>query len=253
MSTITPVSTGMYIYAFMSSQSVVPMPESVVGIDGKPIVIETVDGVAVAMSPIESKKIRPQRKNLAAHQEVVTWLAQNCDMLPVAFGLVADDIQQVKRLMLSHSAVLSDQVARVAGHMEMAVQLRWAVPNVVQHFVERYPDLSSIRSAIANGTASRDEQIAAGQLLESLINAERQEYTARFTEAIRNTCKEFEVQPAKDPADVMRLACLVSRDAEDQFTQAIYKAASLFSDEFAVSFNGPWPPYSFVSLALSLE
>ncbi len=254
MSASTSVSTGLYIYAFLDVSTGTPtVPAELVGIDSAPIHIQTHRSIAIAMSSIESKKIRPQRKNLAAHQEVVTYLAKHYDMLPVAFGLVADDLDQVTKLMISHEAVLAEQIERVAGHLEMAVNLRWAVPNVVQYFVERYTELSEIRQAIASGSASRDEQIAAGQLLESLISAERQEHTTRFTEVLRNVCKEIEVQPAKDEADCMRLACLIERTSEDKFTQAVYQAASLFSDDFAVNFNGPWPPYSFVNLALSLE
>ncbi len=104
-------------------------------------------------------------------------------------------------------------------------------------------------------------------MLEKLIAAERQEYTERFvsvlngfrvgqpsaTDQVVNLCKEIDVQPVRDDADVMRLACLIPRDAEETFNQAVYKAASEFSDEFSVAFNGPWPTYSFVNLSLSLE
>ncbi len=142
MSASTNVCTGHYIYAFLNTGgSSLQMPTNVVGIDGAAIQFQLAGNLAMAMSPIESKKIRPQRKNLAAHQEVVTYLARNYDMLPVAFGLIADDIDQVNRLLTTHHAVLTEQIARVAGHMEMYVNLRWAVPNVIQYFVERYSQL----------------------------------------------------------------------------------------------------------------
>lgn len=268
MSVSTNVSTGLYIYAFLNTDGSTPkVPENIVGIDGAAIQFQLSDKLAMAMSPIESKKIRPQRKNLAAHQEVVTYLARNYDMLPVAFGLIADDISQVDRLLTTHHSVLSEQIDRVAGHMEMYVHLRWTVPNVIQYFVERYSELAEARNAIASGNATRDDQIAVGQMLEKLISAERQEYTDRFINALngkptgqaysvdsqRDLCKEIDVQPVRDEADVMRLACLIPRDAEDAFSQAVYQAASEFSDEFAVAFNGPWPTYSFVNLSLSLE
>lgn len=254
MSTTTQVKTGLYIYAFMNTDGLpTSIPSDLVGIDDSPIEVLTEGQLAVAVSFIESRKIRPQRKNLSAHQKIVTWLAGQCDMLPVAFGLIADDVQQVKRLVANHGQVLATEVARVAGHMEMTVLMRWTVPNVVQYFVERNADLLAIRNALAQGTASREEQIAAGQLLESLVNADREFHTRRFTEVIRSVCKEIDVQPTKEDRDVMRLACLIPREGEPQFSQAIYQAASLFSDEFEISFNGPWPPYSFVNLALSLE
>ncbi len=254
MSSSIDTSTGLYIYAFLKTATTAPaLPDNVTGIDGAPIQFQTSGNLALAMSPTEAKKIRPQRKNLAAHQEVVTYLAKHYDMLPVAFGLIADDIAQVDRLLSSHRQVLLEQIDRVAGHMEMSVNLRWAVPNVVQYFVDRHSQLSEARSVIASGQATRDDQIAVGQLLERLVNDERQQHTARFTECLHSVCKEIEIQPARDEADVMRLACLIARDSEEDFTQAVYQAAKLFSDDFSIAFNGPWPPYSFVSLSLSLE
>lgn len=254
MSLSTDVTTGLYIYAFLNTNGSCPtVPDSLKGIDGAALQFQLAGNLAMAMSPTESKKIRPQRKNLAAHQEVVTYLAKNYDMLPVAFGLIADDVNQVDKLLASHRDVLTEQIERVAGHMEMNVNLRWVVPNVVQYFVDRYSDLSEARGIIASGTATRDDQIAVGQLLERLVNSEREEHAARFTEVLNGFCKELDIQKPRDEADVMRLACLISRDAEEAFSQAVYKAASLFSDDFSIAFNGPWPPYSFVNLALSLE
>lgn len=254
MSLTTDVSTGLYIYAFLNTAGAKSdLPTNITGIDGAPIQFQHAGNLAMAMSSIQAKKIRPQRKNLAAHQEVVTYLAKNYDMLPVAFGLIADDVDQVNRLLGSHRQVLVEQIERVAGHMEMSVNLRWSVPNVVQYFVERYSELAEARQVIANGQATRDDQIAVGQMLESLINAERQQHTDKFTDILKPVCKEIDIQPAREEADIMRLACLISRDAEEELTQAVYKAAQLFSDDFSISFNGPWPPYSFVSLSLSLE
>lgn len=250
----TMTSTGMYIYAFLRAESIQGRTHTeLAGIDGSPVSFVTVGAIAAATSATEVKKIRPQRKNLAAHQDVVTHLARNYDMLPVAFGLIADDVQQVEQVLRSHQETLVEQINRVSGHLEMTVNLRWSVPNVVQYFVDRYEALSEARAAIAAGTATRDDQIAMGQYFEKLLNLEREQHTAKFLEVLNPFCKEIDVQPPREEADCMRLACLIQRDSEEAFNQAVYRAASLFSDDFSISFNGPWPTYSFVKLALSLE
>lgn len=258
MTTSTEVATGMYIYAFLRAASVspenlAPQAAALIGIDGASIRFITHRSVSAAVSATEVRKIRPQRKNLAAHQEVVTHLARHCDMLPVAFGLIADDSEQVERLLTAHQETLQTQIDRVSGHVEMAVNLRWAVPNVVQHFVERYEPLAAARQLILSGAATRDDQIALGQQFERLLNAEREQHTDTFLDILTPHCKEIDIQPPREEADCMRLACLIHRDAETAFNDAVYSAAKLFSDEFAISFNGPWPTYSFVKLALNLE
>ena len=250
----TTIATGNYIYAFLRAESANNQAlQAINGIDGSAVHFVSVGKVAAAISPTEVRKIRPQRKNLAAHQEVVTHLARNYDMLPVAFGLIADDLQQVEKLLQTHQETLIEQIDRVSGHLEMTVTLRWSVPNVVQYFVERHAELAEARAAIVAGTASRDDQIAMGQYFEKLLNAEREQHTAKFLEVLNPFCKEIDVQPPREEADCMRLACLIQREAETAFNDAVYRAAAMFSDDFSISFNGPWPTYSFVKLALSLE
>ncbi len=252
MTTSTNVATGMYIYAFLRNTDL-PQTQELLGIDGSPVHFVHHSGVSAAVSATEVRKLRPQRKNLAAHQEVVTYLARHYDMLPVAFGLIADDVEQVERLLKIHHETLQTQIDRVSGHVEMTVNLRWTVPNVVQHFVDRYEPLAEARKLILSGTASRDDQIALGQQFERLLNAEREQHTDTFLDILTPHCTEIDTQPPREEAECMRLACLIHRDSEAAFNDAVYNAAKLFSDEFAISFNGPWPTYSFVKLALNLE
>ena len=46
----------------------------------------------------------------------------------------------------------------------------------------------------------------------------------------------------------MNLACLVDRDAVEKLEDGVFKAASLFDDNFAFDYNGPWAPHNFVDL-----
>ena len=254
MSEQTQTATGFYVYSFLNSKdrdSI--LAENLKGIEDAEISIIEHNDIAVVVSAIVPKKIRPQRKFLAAHQEIVTHLAKHWSMLPVSFGLIADDIEQVHHIMDKNHDLLINQLNRVGGNVEMTVALKWTAPNIPQYFVDRYPELQAARAMIVEGKASREDQIEMGRVYESLLNNERAMHSQIFLDQLSPIAKELEVQPHRDDADVMRLACLIQRDREEEFTAAVYKAAESFSDDFAITFNGPWPPYSFVKLALSME
>ncbi len=250
---VEPV-TGFYVYSFLRASDRDSVEAcGLTGIEGAPVSVLAQDELAVAVSPIPVKKIRPQRKFLAAHQDVVTRLSSRWSMLPVAFGLIADDESQVRRILQSNESILQSQIDRVAGQVEMTVTLRWTAESIARYFVERYPVLSDARDRIAAGLASREEQIEMGRAFEQLMNQERAQHTATLSEALRNVTKEIEPQPVTQESEVAKLACLIGREREQEFNEAVYRAAENFSDDFAISFNGPWPPYSFVKLALSME
>lgn len=247
-------ATGFYVYAFLRACDEQAISNAGLrGIDDAEVFAVSQGSLAVAVSRIASKKIRPQRKYMAAHQDIVTHISKNWSMLPVSFGLIADDLDQVNHILESNEAVLNDQIDRVDGQVEMAVSLRWTAENVPQYFVDRYPALSEARELIVAGAASRDDQIEMGRMFDKLLTSERETHTQKFLDILNPVSKEIDVQPTRQEAEVMKLACLIDRSSEDQFQNAVYKAAEMFSDEFAISFNGPWPPYSFVKLALSME
>ncbi len=254
MSIDTAVETGRYIYAFIDANSErVVRDQGLCGLNDSSVEVIRKGELAAVVSPIANAKIRPQRKVLAAHQHVVTQVSQLCDTLPVAFGLVAADEASISDILERHADVLNEQLHRVSSHVEMFVSATWTAENVFQYFVERYPLLSDFRQRIASGTATRDEQIELGRTFESILQQERETHTQKVLDVISSLCKEYDVQAVRNEKEIFRIACLVRRDQEQQFNEAIYKAASLFDDGFAFSFNGPWPAYSFVKLALTLE
>ena len=254
MSAAIDTATGLYVYAFLRAHDKQAIKHANMrGIEDAAIEVLTHADLAVAVSPIVAKKIRPQRKFLAAHQEIVTQLSKNWSALPVAFGLIADNEDQIQHILTANAKVLAEQIDRVEGQVEMSVSLRWTAENVPKYFVDRYAELAQARDAIASGTASRDDQIEMGRTFERLLNNERLDNTQKFLDVLQPITTEIDVQPTRQEAEVMRLACLIKRDQEEAFNQAIYSIAEGFTDDFAISFNGPWPPYSFVKLALSME
>ena len=254
MSTEIEIATGFYVYAFLRAcdQQAV-LDTQLRGIEEAQVTVVARGNLAIAISPIIAKKIRPQRKFLAAHQEIVTYLSKHWSMLPVSFGLIADNVDQVHHILESNQTILNEQIDRVDNQVEMTLSLKWTAENIPQYFVDRYPELAEARAVIVSGNATRDEQIEMGRLFEGLLTQERSAHTDKFLELLQPLTKEIEVQPIRQESDVMRLACLIHRDSEEVFSKAVYAAAEMFSDEFAISFNGPWPPYSFVKLALSME
>ncbi|MEX2430456.1 MAG: GvpL/GvpF family gas vesicle protein, partial [Dehalococcoidia bacterium] len=82
---------GQYIYAIAAGS-----PErryDVTGIDGAPVHAVAKGPVAAIVSACVRRKIRPERAHLAAHQQVLRRLMLERTVLPMAFGIIADDLK----------------------------------------------------------------------------------------------------------------------------------------------------------------
>ena len=58
-----------------------------------------------------------------------------------------------------------------------------------------------------------------------------------------------------DPGEermILKLASLIDRRRQAEWEEGVRRAALLFDDHYRFEYNGPWPPYSFADVTLTL-
>ncbi len=248
---------GRYVYAISYSG---PSPDlsglpgvAVIGADPAPVEVHAEGPVAAIVSPFAGRQVRPERRNLAAHNGVLrTLMTARVPFLPVAFGCVAPSRNKLSRMLdAARDEVLAD-LERLAGRVEMGLKVVWDVPNIFDYFVFHYPELAELRDRLQRkrGGPTRDDQIQLGRTFETLLQETRARHVASVQQALRDCVREFRDDPPRDEKMVMNLSCLVDREGEKEFAQSVIHAAALFDDHYTFDYNGPWPPYHFVAATL---
>ncbi len=243
--------SSKYLYAVIAAQDHLELGNC--GLNGQHVYTISNGKFAAVVSDSSGEKILPQRKNLAAHQEVLKkLLAENLSVLPMAFGVAANSQEAVEEVLTKNSEALASQLERVADKVEMGVRVTWDVPNIFEYFVNLHPELLAARDRLFSGEGEprQDDKLAVGRLFEQLHASDREEFTEKVEDALTNSCAEIKVNRCRTEREVMNLVCLVDRSSLANFEQQVYAAAELFDDNFAFDFNGPWAPYNFVEVAL---
>ena len=243
---------GEYLYAIAASRGKDDYGEP--GLDGAPVRWLSTGQVAALVSRTGRSRLRPERRNLATHNAVLKWAMQDSSVLPVAFGVVATDEAALLRALRSNHAALTEQLARIAGKVEMGLRVVWDVPNLFEYFIKLRPELRAARDALVGDpqAARRDEMIELGRLFAELLGEERDRHYERVAQVLSRHGFENKRNPTRNERDVLTLACLVPRAAQTEFEQAVTEAAADFDNNFTFDFNGPWAPHNFVELNLSL-
>ena len=97
---------GKYIYGFMRSDAT--LSSAINGINGKPIFTISDNGVAAVVSDGPDGKLRPERKHLSAHHSVIKEIMKTSTILPLSFGVVADNEANIKKILkLNHDSFIS--------------------------------------------------------------------------------------------------------------------------------------------------
>ncbi|MBI3108494.1 MAG: GvpL/GvpF family gas vesicle protein [Candidatus Rokubacteria bacterium] len=225
-----------------------------IGLDGGAVYAITNGRVSAVVSDVP-EKIRPERRQLAAHQEVLKRLILDATaVLPVAFGVVADDSAAIRKILASHQKPFLEQLRRVAGRVEMGLRVTWDVPNIFEYFVQTHPELRVARDRFFGGhrEPTQDDKIELGRLFDRLLTEDREAHTERVVEMLTPSCVEIKPNKPRTEREVVNVACLIGRDGREPFEAAVFEAAKLFDNHYAFDYNGPWAPHNFVDLTLDL-
>lgn len=244
---------GRYLYAIVDGSSD-GRAFDYLGLDGSTVYAIGDDAVAAIVSDLPNQKLRPERRRLAAHHAVLRELMADRTVLPMAFGILADGPEAVRRILRINHDAFAEQLDRVRGRVEMGMRVAWDVANIFEYMIGLHGELRSLRDQVFSGgrMPTQDDKIDLGRAFDRLLNATREAHLQRVTAALRSHTVEFQSNPPRSEREVLNLACLVDREHRHAFEQAALVIASRFDNNFAFDINGPWPPHNFVDLSLEL-
>jgi hypothetical protein len=243
---------GCYLYAVIDSDREEQL--GVTGLDGRPVQTLSDGLFAVVVSAMPDAKLRPERRRLAAHHEVLKSLSRNHTVLPMTFGVIAGGPDAVRRILAKNRDAFAEQLQRVTGQAEMGLRVVFDVPNIFEYVVGIHPGLRALRDQVfRNGREpSQDDKIELGRLFDRVLTDERAVQTEKAVAALAPYCTEIKENKPRGEREVMNLACLVPRDHQAAFEEGVFAAAQQFDNHYAFDFNGPWPPHNFVEINLEM-
>lgn len=244
---------GRYLYSIVSAKAVDGLRLEVEGIEGAEVQPLIEGELAAIVSPFPRGELRPERKNLAAHSEVLRVVMEQTSLLPVAFGIVANSERDVRKLLADHEKDLKEQLAGVEGKVEMSLRGKLSVPNVFQYFVGREPELRALRDeTFANGEPSREARIELGQAFAELLEDFQDERAAQVAKRVKGV-GDVRVSDPRNEEEVLNLSVLVPKDEVQRLAETVEELAPELEDEIELQLSGPWPPYDFVDLRIESE
>ena len=244
---------GRYLYAIIDGFK--EQTYSDIGINGALVYTISDSHVSAVVSDIPNKKIRPERRHLAAHQEVLRRLMGEITPLPLTFGIIADGPKAIQRILSLNREAFSRELHRVAGKAEMGLRVTWDVLNIFEYFVHTHPELKAARDSFfgTQREPTQEDKIELGRMFGRILNEDRADYTEKVEKRLSPYCYEIRQNKCRNEREVMNLACLVGREVQAQFEEGIFEAAKLFDNNFAFDYNGPWAPHNFVDIDLKLQ
>lgn len=223
-----------------------PRPEEVrsVGCRGLGCVVSDYLGEDLASLP-KGELVRC----LMAHQTVIERVMKDHPILPLKFGTLVEDEDEVRLLLQHGHRIVREALAQMDGKVEMEVAATWDLKRVLAE-IGQEDGIVRLKESIAcrSGREALERQIQAGRLVKGSLDRRRGDYQRRLLESLRGAA--LDVQPNALVADemVVNAAFLIEREREAEFDEQVRELDEALRGEVSFRIIGPLPPYSFATV-----
>jgi hypothetical protein len=234
-----------YVYGIMAASHPSP-PEGTAGVGEPPRPVRVLKaGELAAVVSDAPEGLRPKRRDLLAHQNVLSEAGAAGCVLPMRFGSVAPDDATVTGVLTERAEHYTERLRALDGKVEYNVKASHAEEAVLHLVMAENPDIRAQAEANrrANG-GGYDDRLRLGEMVAGAVKAREAEDGARVVRALEPTAAAVSLGP-ESTGWLVNASFLVEREAAARFLDA---AEQIRGDmpHLEVRVNGPLPPYSFV-------
>lgn len=240
---------SLYLYGILPGTDAYEL--DLLGLDDAKVQGEPVNEFLFIYSAATRPRYRTSRQNLLTHERILEALMhQGCrSMLPLQFGLVVQDWEQVKQdLIVPYHEQLSLLLHKLTGMREVGVKVYWEPQAELSELPKRHPRLQQQTTELAGKALSMDQTIALGQLIEGLLIQEQQAITAQFNQTLIPLAQETKISDLLTKEMIYNVAFLIPWETEPKFEEEVQNLDKLYGERLRIRYNNFTAPYNFAQL-----
>lgn len=252
MSTTNTEITGRYLYCVTRSEAAAGL--TAIGIDDLPVTSVAVNGLAAIISPSEVKRYRLNRQYTLAHETVIEGAMALGTVLPVRFGTVAENENQIRRKLLTQRATdLEQHLQRMDGKVEMGVKVLWNVDRIYADILERDVTIRTQRDRLAGlpPEETHYERIHLGKMVEDALAMRKIDDADWIMDRLTPFALEARRNDIYSDTMVLNASLLIEAAREAELDAAVRAVDHELTGLFTIKYVGPLPPFNFVNLVVS--
>jgi hypothetical protein len=234
-----------YIYAIAAPDHPVRL-EGLKGVGEPPGGLRTVrtDSLTAVVSEAPAD-LRAKRRDMVAHQSVLERLTMDGPALPMRFGLLGPDDDQVLAVLEEYRETYTGRLKEIDGCVEFNLKVSRDEDDLLREIVGSSDEVRRLNDFTRQNPEARDLKVALGELLSREALARQSDEGRRIVERLApNSVCHSVAEPAK--THFLNASFLVRRGDAESFTQAVNEEVENRGSAYSLSLHGPLPPYSFV-------
>ncbi|MET9365700.1 GvpL/GvpF family gas vesicle protein [Streptomyces sp. NPDC006632] len=233
-----------YVYG-IARRSHGRLPEQMGGIGNPPRPVRTVEqGELVALVSDAPEELKPKRRDLLAHQNVLAEAGAAGPVLPMRFGGVSTDDEAVRAVLAEHEERYLERLEALDGKVEYNVKATHDEEAVLHQVLADNAELRALSEANRkSGGGSYEDKLRLGERIAAAVQQRETADAALVQQTLRDAAAEQCPGP-QSTGWLANISFLVPRDHADEFIATV-DGLRAQAPHLVVQVHGPLPPYSF--------
>ena len=249
--------SGVYIYGIIGTDS--PQEFGSTGIGEQASRVFTVGfrdiAAVVSTGPLtlyDSLTKEKTIKDLVTHQFVLEKVMAGLTVLPVKFGTQVETEQDVVQFLEQGYALLSEQLRKMEGNIELDVVAQWELPRIMAAVYRDNPHIQSKQLQLARqgDRVAVEERVSLGQLVAQALAARKASSIELIVQALKEQAIDLCLHGVANDEMILNAAFLLEKQREGSFHDAVALQDRGLDDAENFRVVGPLPAYSFSTILL---
>ncbi|MFF3328118.1 GvpL/GvpF family gas vesicle protein [Streptomyces sp. NPDC002888] len=234
-----------YVYG-ITAASHPSLPEDMggVGDPARPVRVLK-EGELAAVVSDAPENLRPKRRELLAHQNVLAEAGGGGVVLPMRFGSLAPDDDAVTGVLAERADHYQERLRTLDGKVEYNVKATHDEQAVLHRVMSENPELRALAEANREaGGGTYEQRLQLGEMVAAAVKARESEDSVDVQHTLEPAAAAVSVGP-ESTGWLANVSFLVERDSSETFLAAVEQVRK-GHPHLDLRVNGPLPPYSFV-------
>lgn len=234
-----------YVYGITaSSHPALPEDMGGVGDPARPVRVLK-QGELAALVSEAPEGLRPKRRELLAHSNVLAEVGAAGCVLPMRFGSVAPDEDTVASVLAERAEHYKERLTALDGRVEYNVKASHAEEAVLHRVMSSSPEIRALTEANRQaGGGTYEQRLQLGEMVVAAVRAQEVEDATDVRHTLEPAADAVSVGP-ESSGWLANVSFLVARDEAETFLTAVEQLRK-GHPHLELRVNGPLPPYSFV-------
>ncbi|HWH92395.1 MAG TPA: GvpL/GvpF family gas vesicle protein [Baekduia sp.] len=222
------------------------------GDPSSPVRLVTAGDIAALVSDLPPDTTPGTREDLEGHSRVLVAVIEETAVVPMRFGMVFDDDDELREVLLErHADSLREVLEIVDDCVQMTLKAFYDEEEWLADIVRERSDIAELSASVRDRSEveSRNGRIRLGELVARAVEQRRMIEEDTVLRRLQPIVREARVETPRHERGVLHVHVLVPRSGRERL-DATVRELSEAANGLQFRYVGPMAPWSFADLAL---